>query len=161
MKVVEYNWTSVVHKAAREIEHKIIMKPLLLNRVYKFEISKEDTVPFTFNTSARSRKTHVRWNSIRELSFIRLISTLNVCQTKRYHQNVFFFFSQLYFSGNGMITVIKNTHVKCYSMHHSWDHTNHNLLANLNESLDFIWIDSKTAYPCPCLVSHSLYILTL
>ena len=44
--MVEYNWTSVVHKAAREIEHKIIMKPLLLNRVYKFEISKEDTVPF-------------------------------------------------------------------------------------------------------------------
>ena len=31
--MVEYNWTSVVHKAAREIEHKIIMKPLLLNRV--------------------------------------------------------------------------------------------------------------------------------
>ena len=44
--MVEYNWTSVVHKAAREIEHKIIMKPLLLNRVYKFEISKEYTVPF-------------------------------------------------------------------------------------------------------------------
>ena len=50
----------------------------------------------------------------------------------------FFFFSQLYFSGNGMITVIKSIHVKCYAMYRSWDHTNHNLLANLNESLDFI-----------------------
>ena len=81
--------------------------------------------------------------------------------TKTFFLFLFFIFSQLYFSGNGMITVIKSTHVKCYSMHHSWDHTNHNLLANLNESLDFIWIDSKTAYPCPCLVSHSLFILTL
>ena len=81
--------------------------------------------------------------------------------TKTFFFNFLNFLSQLHFSGNGMITVIKSTQVKCYSMHHSWDHTNHNLLANLNESLDFIWIDSKTAYSCPCLVSHSLYILTL
>ena len=163
--MVEYNWTSVVHKAAREIEHKIIMKPLLLNRVYKFEISKEDTVPFIGLLSQHlcsepENTCTVEQHTWIVIIFIRLISTLNVCQTKRYHQNVFFF-SQLYFSGNGMITVIKSIHVKCYAMHRSWDHTNHNLLANLTESLDLIWIDSKTAYPCPCLVSHSLFILTL